>query len=137
MTRTEAPPARPGRTLRLWLPVPAYVALVLAVSAWTAPDTAPLGTGSDKWLHALEYGGLTALLARAVALQFPDATRTQIVAAASSFGLSVGALDELLQSFAPLRTSDWADLAADLVGATLAGVAVAFWYRRSRARSQA
>lgn len=116
------PSARRGRALALWLPVPAYIALVYLASAFTVP-TAPLGA-SDKLLHVIEYSGLGVVVARALTGQFPRASRTLAGSTAWSFALASGAIDEWIQSYAPLRTSDLADLAADALGAA---IGVLFW----------
>ena len=71
------------------------------------------------------------LLVRAIAIQFGRNEPRAAVLAAWLLALGVGAADELTQSFAPLRTSDFADLRADAIGALL-GVLIGAWgYLRS------
>ena len=111
-----------------WIPIGVYVSLVLAVSATFVPTTFGV---SDKLVHALEFAGLAVLLVRAIALQFGRNEPRAAVLAAWLLALGVGAADELTQSFAPLRTSDFADLRADAIGALL-GVLIGAWgYLRS------
>ena len=115
-----------------WIPIGVYVAIVLAVSATFVPTTFGV---SDKLVHALEFAGLAFLTVRGVALQFGQSQPTATLGAALLLTVGVGAADELTQSFAPLRTSDFADLRADALGA-LAGVLIGglVYLRRSRLR---
>lgn len=121
MTKLGEPDRRRGRLISLWLPVPAYIGLVFLMSAFTVP-AAPFGT-SDKVLHMLEYAGLGFIVCRAVVGWFPLAPRPASVVVATLFSIACGAIDEWIQSFAPLRTSDLADLAADALGAPLGAIA--------------
>lgn len=103
---------RPGA----WLPIIAYVAVVLLASATLVPSTFGV---SDKFVHAIEFAGLAFLVTRGIAVQFGTHDATRSLIAGFLFAVGVGAIDELTQSFAPLRTSDFADLRADAVGALL------------------
>lgn len=72
----------------------------------------------DKVWHLGAFGGLAALLARSLAYFGRPAPLAARDAALSSGFL--GALLEVLQSFTPYRSADWADLLADVLGALLA-----------------
>ncbi len=112
-----------------WLPIPFYLAAVLALSAFTVPST-PWNI-SDKLAHVLEFAGLAALVSRAVLSQFPREPLPSVMVIGALFACGCGAIDEWVQSFAPLRTSDLADLAADAVGGVLGAglfvLATAMW----------
>lgn len=91
--------------------------------------------GTDKVLHALAYGGLTACVFRSVyplsAWRRPFGGNWAWVLVLG-IPLVVGSLDEFLQGFAPGRARDMGDLAADMAGAGFVyGLAVFF---RARAR---
>ncbi len=100
-----------------WLPIAIYVSAVVLLTA-TVPPQAPFGL-SDKAVHAIEFFGLALLAVRAFALQFDSPPRIPVAIAALMLGIAVGSADELAQSFAPLRTSDFADLFADSIGSLL------------------
>jgi VanZ family protein len=78
--------------------------LVLALSP-TAPELP--GTGWDKGNHVLAFLVLTVLGCRA----YPH--RIAVILAGA---VLYGGLIEVLQSFTPYRSADWADLIADAVG---------------------
>lgn len=117
---------RPG----LWLPIPAYVGLVLGISAFTVPST-PFAI-SDKAAHVLEFAGLGALTTRALMLQFSHVPRGPLVLGGAMFAAACGAMDEWVQSYAPLRTSDLHDFAADVVGAVLGALITLAFFRWRR-----
>lgn len=71
--------------------------------------------GVDKVLHATAAGTLTFFLARVLA------GRAWLAAALVLVPL---AIDEYMQRYSPLRSSDWGDLAADAVGALAAAAFV-------------
>lgn len=73
---------------------------------------------SDKVWHAAAFGGLAGLATRA----FKHWGRGARLAARDSALLVVGlgGLLEVLQSFTPYRSADWADFAADSLGVVLA-----------------
>jgi VanZ family protein len=75
---------------------------------------------ADKMWHLIAFGGLTALLSRA--LRHFGRSVLESIAAAGSASALVGGLLELLQSLTPYRSADFADLAADALGALLAYV---------------
>jgi VanZ family protein len=73
--------------------------------------------GADKVFHALAYGLLGALVARAAA---PRAPRRALLLGALA-GLAWGMLDEWVQGQVPGRTRSWADLLFDTAGASIGG----------------
>jgi VanZ family protein len=74
--------------------------------------------GADKALHAIAYGVLGALVARASA---PRAPLHALLLGALA-GLVWGMLDEWVQGRVPGRTRSWADLLADTAGAACGGL---------------
>jgi VanZ family protein len=95
-------------TLRLWLPVVAWAALIFALSS--VPD---LGTGLGTWdlalrkiAHAAEYAVLGALLARAT-----GRPRLAVV-----IGVLYAVTDELHQLTVPGRHGAPLDVAIDAIG---------------------
>ncbi len=102
-------------SIRLWLPVIVWAAVIFALSS--VPD---LGTGLGGWdlilrkiAHAAEYAVLGALLVRATG-------RTGL---AFALGTLYAISDELHQSFVPGRLGSPIDVAIDAVGVA-AGIAL-------------
>jgi VanZ family protein len=88
------------------------VVVTTSTAAYTgAIPSLVAGHGIDKVLHATMGATLTFLLARALR------GRTALAALLVLVPL---ATDEYLQRFSRMRSSDWGDLAADVVGALLA-----------------
>lgn len=107
----------------LWAPVVGYAVAIHLVSSLSELPPSP-GPFIDKHWHALEYGGFTAVWARALAggRLFK---LTPMVALVSALSASCyGAIDEWHQSFVPGRDSSVWDLAADAIGAALTGAAL-------------
>ena len=75
---------------------------------------------ADKMWHLIAFGGLATLLSR-VLRYFGCSVLASIAVAASASAL-LGGILELLQSLTPYRSADFADLAADALGAVLAYV---------------
>lgn len=96
----------PGDTLGFWIDLPDYV------------------------LHGVEFaaGGLLAAAA------FSHLRPPLAVAAALSFCIAYGLLDEWHQSFVPGRFSDFGDVVADTVGAAIGILVFAWIARRMRVR---
>jgi VanZ family protein len=103
-----------------WLPVLAYVALIITLSAQPQVRPPVDFLGVDKWLHMIEYGGLGFVLVRALRASMPR--RDPLVAAFSTLGaglvMAVG--DEVFQSFIPGRDSSHLDVMADVAGLVVA-----------------
>lgn len=105
-------------------PALAYVAIIFVGGSLSGGET--YVTMTDKQLHAVAFGVMVPLLARAVryvrpALALP--TRLGVSVAASS---AIGALLELWQAILPHRDADVLDWVADSIGAmTACGMLVA------------
>lgn len=135
---TPPPPkAPPGRLLWL-LPALAYAGVIFWLSSLPNPLPALTSRFSDKLLHAVEYAGLSGLLAVGVAHLRPSwVIRAALLAAllAAGYGLS----DEFHQSFVPNRDASLLDWAADasgaLVGAMLAVPFLRRWWARASIRA--
>jgi VanZ family protein len=82
------------------------------VSTWKLPHL-------DKFYHALEYGGLTFLLIRALRSTRPTRCSTSLVLWAAVLAVTYGALDEFHQAFTPDRMMSVYDLFADATGASM------------------
>ena len=110
---------------RYWAPVAGYCAAIYMVSSVPAKRLAfTLFPHADKVIHALEYGLLGILLARAFGLGTGGLfRRAEAVAAAVLFCVAFGALDEVHQSYVPGRSLEFLDLFADVGGASLAALA--------------
>lgn len=105
-----------------------YVLAILAVSS--VPNLRPPGAWPirDKAIHAVEYGILGWLMARAVG-------NRSFGGWAMTVGLAaiVGTVDEIYQSHVPGRFASVFDALADLAGASVGAAAWAWlpWRRRS------
>jgi len=113
-----SPGLRPGWTVGAAL----WAALLLFVGSRpgaSLPGGPLLGLpGADKLLHAVGYGVLGALAARASS---PRAAGRALLLGAL-IGLAWGMLDEWVQGRVPGRTRSWADLLADTAGAACGGL---------------
>ena len=103
--------------LTLWGPVVLYLGGITWLSH--QPGLRPPANLPDWLLHGAEYGGLAALLARA--LRGTRGAFGSMAAAMAAAGcLAFAVLDEYHQSFVPGRDASLRDVAADSVGAALA-----------------
>jgi VanZ family protein len=121
---------------RLWVPVALYMALIFGLSS-TADLPQPPGVLSlvpDKGLHVLLYGGLSALIVRALAGGWLRPIRRRAAALAVILSTIYGVSDEVHQLFVPPRQMEALDLAADFAGAAIAAVGL---YLVSRQRPSA
>jgi VanZ family protein len=131
--------ATPDRQRRLsaWLlPAGLYVAITVQ-SSFTIHMPVIAERFQDKILHAVVFGLLGALLARAVSrgsTRQPSALVTVVIATTVA-GL-LGGLDEVHQLFVPGRSADVYDALADVVGAALGAsaytVGARLWAWRTR-----
>ena len=108
-------------SLRLWVPVVLWAAVIFAFSA--VPD---LGTGLGTWdlvlrklAHTAEFAVLGALLMRAVRQELP----------ALALGISYAVSDEIHQRFVPGRVGSPLDVVIDSAGVA---VGVLLWRRFAR-----
>ena len=99
------------RPWRILLTVAIFAILVLSLMP---PSSNLPTTGWDKSNHMLGFGTLGLLGVRS----WPSRTATVLAVL-----LAYGGLIEILQSFTPYRSADWADLIADGVGLGLGLVA--------------
>lgn len=82
---------------------------------------------TDKLLHALTFGGLALLLARAARTLVPRWSFGKRLAFAAIGASLLGALLEVCQSFVAYRSAEFLDWFADTVGAVCAvGLAVLY-----------
>ena len=104
-----------ARTLRLWGPVVAYMAVIFCLSSLSV---APLPPGmSDKSAHGIGYTGLAATIVRALAGGLPRPVSLPTAVTAVALAVAYGVSDEVHQMFVPGRSAELYDLAADAVGA--------------------
>lgn len=132
------------RTLKIakpWLPVLAYMALIVLASSQSGPpiDVQDLPL-RDKGAHFIEYALLAILIANALTARHASKgepfTRTAgFKLALWTIGLTTiwGYLDELHQAFVPGRHSDALDVLADFLG-SIAGTAIYFTVKLAIAR---
>ncbi len=103
-----------------WLPVLAYVALIITLSA--QPNLKPplQFENADKWIHLLEYGGLGFVTVRALRVSLRR--RDPLVAGLETlaFGIVMATGDEIFQSYVPGRQSSHLDAMADVAGVIVA-----------------
>lgn len=133
---TAEPAADPGprRRFAAWaLPIGLYVAITIQSSFALAVPNVDVPFG-DKLAHALVYGILGALVARALrrGVVRPPSTMTAVVVVVVIASV-LGALDELHQAFVPGRSPDVLDGLADVVGAGL-GASLYGWASSRRDR---
>ena len=108
-----------GTFVRYWLPVLAWMVVILFGTSVSPPPGLPMLGGGDKLAHGVAYAVLGLLLLRA----FRSVSRwaaPRALFASLLVGGSYGVLDELHQALLPTRTCSAADLLADLVGLTAA-----------------
>lgn len=84
-------------------------------------------SGIDKYLHALLYAGLGAVVVRALTGGLRRRVTLPIVAATIVFGAVYGVSDEFHQSFVPMRNVEALDVVADTVGAGIAAIVLYAW----------
>jgi VanZ family protein len=101
------------------------MALIFALSSIS--NTPDLPQGADKNVHALLYGGLGALLVRALAGGWRRRITVAIALSATVVAGLYGVTDEFHQHFVPPRQVEAADVAADTIGAGLAAFALFAW----------
>jgi VanZ family protein len=153
---TSARRAGTGRTLRAWLAVALWTAVIFSLSseAFGAPETegffgpwlhwllpglsgeslAAIHYAIRKGAHLSEYAVLALLTYRALGIG-GVATRGRQLGITLALALAVAVLDETRQAFTPNRGPSPADVALDFCGALL-GAALALRSRRLGAASR-
>jgi VanZ family protein len=109
------------RRLSLWVPPLIYMAFIFHLSSESNPLPALTTRVWDKLLHLIEYGGLAALLCRALlgeGLGWLTGLLGAIVLTSA-----YGASDEWHQLFTPGRDSDIHDWFADTLGGAVGTIA--------------
>jgi VanZ like family len=96
-----------------------YAGTIFALSSVPGARLLSIGV-SDKLLHAIEFGGLTLLLCRALRAYTPARSQRFIALISVVAAIGYGAIDEGHQLFVTQRLAEMADLAADGGGALLA-----------------
>lgn len=103
------------------LPAAAYASVIFYAGLIRIGALPEVGfVASDKLLHALVFGGLALLLARAVHFLQPNASLTKKLVLGCTGSSLLGLLLELCQALTVYRSADVWDWIADTVGALLA-----------------
>lgn len=110
------------RFLFFWFPVIAYCVIIFIGSAMEKPLPETNVPQLDRFLHAVEFGGLCFLLIRALKKSFPEMPRRKMFIIAVSCTVLYGASDEIHQIFVPGRVSSIIDLFFDSLGALIIGL---------------
>ncbi len=129
-------------TLRTWILVVAYLALIFGVSSIPQdPLSHTCFKVSDKMAHLAEYAGFGLLLSVASRSTFRRVRRWVLLVVVVLIGAAVGALDETYQMTVPGRERellDWvADVTGVLVGSCLAMALSSWMARRAAAAGKA
>jgi VanZ family protein len=100
-------------------PAIAYVAFIFVGGSVSGGET--YVTMTDKQLHAVAFGVMVPLLARATRFVRPQLALTSQLAVSAAASSLIGALLELWQAVLPHRNADVFDWVADTIGAVTAG----------------
>lgn len=125
---------RPPPRLAWILPALAYAAVIFWLSHQPNPLPALTGRFSDKFLHAVEYGGLAGLLTVGLARLRP-ARVVRAALLAMALAAAYGLTDELHQAFVPGRDANLLDWAFDALGAVVGGILAVPCLRRWGSRA--
>lgn len=147
-------PVRALPRVRLWGPVIVWAAVILVFSSsdfssaqtqsWFASILALLFPGIEpgslqtmhailrKAAHVIEYAIFGALGCRAVRGSSPAATPSRSFFGAVALAVLLAAVDETHQMLLFERTGSVRDVAIDLAGAVIGGIATARWLRSQR-----
>ena len=128
------PPLSVSRRAALWLPPIVYMIAIYHFSSESQPLPSLTERVWDKLLHLAEYGGLAALVCRALlgeGLGWLAAIAGAIVAASL-----YGASDEWHQSFVPMRDASVRDWLADTLGGTAGALVYGVGWKRIPARQR-
>ena len=125
------------RTLRTWILVVAYLALIFGVSSIPQnPLAQTCFKVSDKLAHLAEYTGFGLLLTLASRGTLRRLQRWLLMVIVVLVGAAVGALDETYQMTVPGRERELLDWVADVTG-VLIGTCLAIWVGSWMARRAA
>ena len=124
-------------TLRTWILVVAYLALIFGVSSIPqSPLSHPCFKVSDKLAHLAEYAGFGLLLTLASRSTLRRLERWLLMVIVVLVGAAVGALDEMYQATVPGRERELLDWVADVTGVligTCLAMALGSWMTRRAA----
>ena len=117
--------------IKYWLPVGLLCAAIFVQSSYPAPPVGPDFPFKDKVLHALVYGLLAALCARACRHTWPDRlTHLHLLVIGVGFGTLYGISDEWHQGVVAARHAEGMDVVADLAGSILGAALYIRGYHR-------
>lgn len=121
-------PSRRLSTIGRWSPVLLWYVLILSVSSISGERLNDVAIDvPDKLVHAVEYGVLGFLVVRQRFLVSARPVLRAVLGAVAVVAV-LGAIDEIYQSFIPLRTTSVGDWVADVLGAA-AGAWIATRFR--------
>ena len=112
--------------LKFWFPVLFYCCIIFGASSIQSVEMPAAIPNMDKLIHAVEYGILAFLFARAVRATSVNASIPLIFAITIFFVVFYGITDEFHQSFVFGRSSDLEDLMADTAGGAAAAMIYLF-----------
>ena len=125
-------------TLRTWILVVAYLALIFGVSSIPQnPLSHTCFKVSDKLAHMAEYAGFGLLLTVAARSTLRRVPRWLLMVSVVLIGAAIGALDELYQTTVPGRERELLDWVADVAGVLVgscAAMALNSWMTARRGR---
>lgn len=132
-----ATPSLPFRWTSAWRwgVVACYMMVIYALSSQTSFPRF-VSAFSDKLMHFVAYGGLSALVVWALARGRWGSVTLKTVAVATLICTAYGLSDEIHQLFVPRRSYDLRDLLADATGAFVAAASVWAWSIISRGRGR-
>ncbi len=121
------------RTLKLWIPVFLWLALMLAVSSLPGKELPEADIPfADKAAHFAEYLVLGLLMFRAVSLGPKNIVLAKQLILSIIIISAYAAFDEWHQSFIPGRSADVLDFIADAAGAFCGMIIYIIWRRKCR-----
>ena len=109
---------RIARFLWYWLPPFVYGAFIFVLSSSSEAFSIPSFFGSDKLIHAVEYGILGFLVSRTL-FSLKTKLSNGFLVLALVLSTLYGISDEIHQIFVPGRTASLGDIAADGAGASI------------------
>ena len=103
--------------LRYWVPALAYMALIFALSSMriSAPMIQDVPF-QDKGIHFIEYLVLGFVCAYATRRTWPGRRPSRTILLGAFLAAAWGFSDELHQAFVPMRSADYRDFIADVLG---------------------